>query len=61
MFDLSGLLRDYLSQGAEDLDEEGVSQIDDETEDGNLDDHGSTMLQTCLMSIVDTLSHENPK
>ncbi|XP_041362847.1 serine/threonine-protein kinase SMG1-like [Gigantopelta aegis] len=57
----SGLLRDYLSQGAEDLDEEGVSQIDDEAEDGNLDDHGSTMLQTCLMSIVDTLSQENPK
>ncbi|XP_048245963.1 serine/threonine-protein kinase SMG1-like isoform X1 [Haliotis rufescens] len=62
--DQRGLLSNYLSEEEESLDpDEGGqgSQGEDEGEDPVMEDPSATMLQTCLATIVDTLSHHNPK
>lgn len=57
-----GFLSNYLSQTLEDGErEEPTSQENDEDDFDLADESKSKVLQNCLTSIVDSLSHQNPK
>lgn len=60
--DVVGFLNNYLSQTLEDGErEEPTSQENDEDDFDLADESKSKVLQNCLTSIVDSLSHQNPK
>ena len=58
----AGILSNYLAEAGTEGEAE-VGEIDgdeEDEEDDNTEDSNSTMLQSCLSSIVDTLSQHNP-
>lgn len=56
-------LNNYLREGEkdDDADMDGIEGADDDDDDDSNDDGTNSMLQSCLTSIVDTLSQHNPR
>ncbi|XP_076458807.1 serine/threonine-protein kinase SMG1-like [Babylonia areolata] len=57
----SKILSNYLSEEEMEGEGEGMDGEEDDEDDDNGDDSTTSMLQSCLASVVDTLSQHNPR
>ncbi|KAL8580399.1 hypothetical protein ACOMHN_020876 [Nucella lapillus] len=57
----SRFLSNYLSEEELEGETEGIDGEDDDEDDDTTDDSTTNMLQSCLASVVDTLSQHNPR
>lgn len=57
----SKFLSNYLSEEEMEGENEGIDGEDEEEDDDTTDDSTTNMLQSCLASVVDTLSQHNPR